>query len=93
MTLCSFFLLVEEINKKKVSTNLITAIDYAKRKRSKIFGVVGKKNGYLKKRGDLVILIPEVNLKKVTPLSEAYQAIVWHCLVSHPMLQQKKNKW
>tara|TARA_A100001015_G_scaffold313767_1_gene421752 strand:- start:1099 stop:1689 length:591 start_codon:yes stop_codon:yes gene_type:complete len=78
---------------KKVSTNLITAIDYAKRKRSKIFGVVGKKNGYLKKRGDLVILIPEVNLKKVTPLSEAYQAIVWHCLVSHPMLQQKKNKW
>ena len=78
---------------KKVSTNLIAAIDYAKKRKSKVFGVVGRKNGYLGKKGDLVIFIPEVNSKKVTPLSEAYQAIVWHCLVSHPLLQQKKNKW
>ena len=78
---------------KKVSTNLIAAIDYAKKRKSKVFGVVGRKNGYLGKKGDLVIFIPEANSKKVTPLSEAYQAVVWHCLVSHPLLQQKKNKW
>ena len=64
-----------------------------KKTRAQIFGVIGKKNGYLNKKGDEVILIPEVNIKKVTPLSEAYQAVVWHCLVSHPILQKKKNKW
>jgi D-sedoheptulose 7-phosphate isomerase len=78
---------------KRISTNLISAIDYAKKTRAQIFGVIGKKNGYLNKKGDEVILIPEVNIKKVTPLSEAYQAVVWHCLVSHPILQKKKNKW
>ena len=79
--------------KKKVSTNLISAIDYAKKKGSKVFGVVGKKGGYLDRNGNCTILIPEVNKKKVTPLSEAYQAVIWHCLVSHPKLQIKKNKW
>ena len=79
--------------KKKVSTNLISAIDYAKKKGSKVFGVVGKKGGYLERNGNCTILIPEVNKKKVTPLSEAYQAVIWHCLVSHPKLQIKKNKW
>ena len=79
--------------KKNVSTNLISAIDYAKKKGSKVFGVVGKKGGYLDRNGNCTILIPEVNKKKVTPLSEAYQAVIWHCLVSHPKLQIKKNKW
>ena len=79
--------------KKKVSTNLISAIDYAKKNGSKVFGVVGKKGGYLEKHGNCTILIPEVDKKKVTPLSEAYQAVIWHCLVSHPKLQIKKNKW
>ena len=62
--------------KKKVSTNLISAIDYAK-KGVKSFGVVGKKGGYLDRNGNCTILIPEVNKKKVTPLSEAYQAVIW----------------
>ena len=79
--------------KKNVSTNLISAIDYAKKNGSKVFGVVGKKGGYLDRNGNCTILIPEVNKKKVTPLSEAYQAVIWHCLVSHPKLQIKKNKW
>lgn len=78
---------------KNVSVNLISAIDYAKKIGSKVFGVIGKKTGYLNQVGDLTILIPEVDVKKVTPLSEAYQAIIWHCLVSHPTLQVKKNKW
>ena len=79
--------------KKQISTNLITAVDYAKSVKAQVFGVIGKKDGYVNLKGDLVIVIPEVNLKKVTPLSEAYQAVVWHCLVSNPILQTKKNKW
>ena len=77
---------------KNISVNLVSAIDYAKKVGSKVFGVIGKKTGYVNKLGNLTILIPEVD-KKVTPLSEAYQAVVWHCLVSHPKLQVKKNKW
>ena len=79
--------------KKNVSVNLVSAIDYAKKVGSKVFGVIGKKSGYVNKKGDLTILIPEVDTQKVTPLSEAYQAVIWHCLVSHPSLQVKKNKW
>ena len=79
--------------KKNISTNLITAINYAKKNKSKIFGVIGKSHGYTKKKGDNVIVIPEVDKKLVTPFTEAFQAVVWHCLVSHPLLQKNKTKW
>jgi len=78
---------------KKVSVNLIQAIDYAKKKKIKIFGVIGKKNGYAKKKGDNIIVVPEINKKLITPFSEAFQAVIWHCLVSHPLLQTCKTKW
>jgi len=78
---------------KKISVNIIKAIDYSKKKKIKVFGVIGKKDGYAKKKGDNVIVIPEINKNLVTPLSEAYQAVVWHCLVSHPLLQENKTKW
>ncbi len=78
---------------KKISVNLIKAIDYAKKNKIKIFGVVGKKNGYAKKKGDNVIAIPEINTKLVTPFSESFQAVIWHCLVSHPLLKIFKTKW
>ena len=78
---------------KKISMNLISAIDYARKVKAKVLGVVGKKSGYTYKYGDNVILIPEVEKSKVTPISEAYQAVIWHCLVSHPVLQIKKTKW
>ena len=75
---------------KNISVNLVSAIDYAKKVGSKVFGVIGKKTGYVNKLGNLTILIPEVDKKKVTPLSEAYQAVVWHCLVSHLSCKLKK---
>lgn len=78
---------------KKVSVNLIQAIDYVKKKKIKIFGVIGKKNGYAKKKGDNIIVVPEINKKLITPFSEAFQAVIWHCLVSHPLLQTCKTKW
>ena len=78
---------------KNVSVNLIKAIDYAKEKNAKVFGIVGRDGGYTKKNGDNVIVVPVVDEKLVTPHSEAFQAIVWHCLVSSPILQIQATKW
>ena len=89
-----FILSVGGGNKKKnISTNLVMAIDYAKKINSNIFGIIGKQDGYAKKSSNKVIVIPEVDKKLVTPFSEAFQAVVWHCLVSHPQLQINKTKW
>jgi D-sedoheptulose 7-phosphate isomerase len=79
--------------KKKISINLIKAAKYAKKRKSKIFGIVGKKDGFIAKNYKNIIIIPEINPYLVTPYSEAYQAIVWHALVSHPLLQSNKTKW
>jgi D-sedoheptulose 7-phosphate isomerase len=78
---------------RNVSTNIVKAVDFAKAKGAKVFGVVGKDTGYTASGGDVVVVIPQVNPDRVTPLSEAFQAVVWHCLVSHPKLQVKKTKW
>jgi D-sedoheptulose 7-phosphate isomerase len=78
---------------RNVSTNIVKAVDYAKERGAKVFGVVGKDTGYTAKQGDAVVVVPMVNEARVTPLSEAFQAVVWHCLVSHPKLQMKKTKW
>lgn len=78
---------------KNVSPNLVHAIDEAKKRGLKIFGVVGRDGGYVKQIGNAVILIPTVNASRVTPHAEAFQAVVWHCLVSHPLLQQMATKW
>jgi D-sedoheptulose 7-phosphate isomerase len=79
--------------KKNISTNLIMAIDYAKKIGANILGVIGKVDGYAKKSSNKVVVIPEVDKKMVTPFSEAFQAVVWHCLVSHPSIKTNKTKW
>jgi len=78
---------------KQVSVNLILAIDLARERKAKVFGIVGRDGGYTKKVGDVVVLVPVVDDKLVTPHSEAFQAVVWHCLVSHPVLQIQATKW
>ena len=78
---------------KNVSVNLIRAIEYAKEMNAKVFGIVGRDGGYTKKAGDNVVVVPVVDEKLVTPHSEAFQAVVWHCLVSHPILQIQATKW
>jgi D-sedoheptulose 7-phosphate isomerase len=78
---------------RNVSTNLVKAIDFARSRGAKVFGIVGKETGYTAKNGDVVVVIPQVKAEWVTPLSEAFQAVVWHCLVSHPALQVRKTKW
>ena len=79
--------------KRNVSTNLISAIDYAKKNKVRIFGIIGRAEGYAKKLGHNVIFIPKVDNKMITPHTEAFQSVVWHCLVSHPWLQTNKTKW
>jgi len=76
-----------------VSVNLIKAIDLAKERGSKILGIVGRDGGYTKQQGDVVVVIPTVSTDRITPHSEAFQACVWHCLVSHPRLQKVATKW
>jgi D-sedoheptulose 7-phosphate isomerase len=78
---------------RNVSANLIKAIDFAKKRSAKVFGIVGKETGYTAKQGDVVVVIPQINPAWTTPLSEAFQAVVWHCLVSHPKLQKNATKW
>ncbi len=78
---------------KKVSLNLVEAMKYAKKIQSDIYGIVGRDGGFTKKIGKEVIVIPNINPKLVTPFAESYQAIIWHCLVSHPDLQKIKTKW
>lgn len=78
---------------RNISVNLVRAVDMAKERGAKVFGVVGRNSGYTARKGDIVIVIPPVDPSLVTPLSEGMQAVVWHCLVSHPALQIRKTTW
>jgi D-sedoheptulose 7-phosphate isomerase len=78
---------------KNVSPNLVRALQYAKTVGSKILGVVGRDGGYTAKVGDAVCIVPTVNPDAVTPHSEAFQAVIWHLLVTHPTLKAKQTKW
>ena len=79
--------------KKRVSTNIIKAIKFVKKKKIKIISIVGRKDGYAYKNSDIKILIKVKDKKFVTPISETFQALIWHLFVSHPDLQTKKTKW
>ena len=79
-----------------VSTALVEAITYSLTKNAKVVGIVGKPDGYAAKFGDPVVVVPSPDLTyvtRVTPHSEAFQAVIWHCIVSHPGLQVKKTTW
>ena len=78
---------------KKVSLNLIEAIKIAKKKKSKIISFVGKNDGFAYKYSDISILMSSPDKNYVTPVSEPMQAVLWHALVSHPILQKNKTKW
>lgn len=78
---------------KNVSANIVAGLKEAKQRGTKVFGVVGRDGGYTKQVGDCVVVVPTVEASRVTPHTEAFQAVVWHCLVSHPALQQISTKW
>jgi len=78
---------------KNVSANIVEGLKEAKKRGLKVFGIVGRDGGYTKQVGDRVVLVPVIDASRVTPHTEAFQAVVWHCLVSHPALQQISTKW
>ena len=78
---------------RNVSPNLVAALQEAKARNCTVLGIVGRDGGYTKSVGDCVVMIPTVSDDRVTPHAEAFQAVVWHCLVSHPRLQVKPTKW
>jgi len=78
---------------KNISTNLVQVVRYAKEINAKVVGIVGKDGGYTKKAGDAVVVLPTINSAHITPLTEGFQAVVWHLLVSHPGLQINPTKW
>ena len=79
--------------KRNVSVNLIKAIKYSKQKKGKSICIVGRKDGYAYKNSDINILINVPDKKLVTPITETFQTLLWHFLVSHPKLQVNKTKW
>ena len=78
---------------KNVSANLVRAVQYAKQVGATIVGVVGRDGGYTAQLADACVIIPTVNPETITPHSEAFQAVVWHLLVSHPRLKTAPTKW
>jgi len=78
---------------KNVSPNLVAALQLAKERGASVLGIVGRDGGYTAKVADVVIVIPTVNANNTTPHSEAFQAVVWHLLVSHPKLKVAQTKW
>lgn len=78
---------------KNVSPNLVAALEYGKEVGAKICGIVGRDGGYTATVADACVIIPTVNPQNVTPHTEAFQAVVWHLLVSHPILKVSETKW
>ena len=78
---------------RRISVNLVAAIDEAKARGLDVLGIVGRDGGYTKQRGDIVVVVPTVNVECVTPHTEAFQAVVWHALVCDPRLMARSNKW
>jgi len=76
-----------------VSVPLVTAIAHAKVMGLKIYGIVGRDGGYTAQCAGCCIIVPTVNDSRVTPHTEAFQAVVWHCLISNPILQKGATKW
>jgi len=78
---------------KNISPNLVSALQYAKEVGATVLGVVGRDGGYTARVADACVVVPTVNPDTVTPHTEAFQAVVWHLLVSHPALKAQQTKW
>lgn len=79
--------------KNKISVPLVRAIDYAKEINAAVIGIVGKSSGYTALKADACIVVPPVNSLAITAHTESFQALLWHLLVSHPLLKSNEMKW
>ena len=80
-------------SEKNISANIVSALKLAKKVGSTVMGVVGRDGGYTAKTADACVIIPTVNSDTITPHTEAFQAVVWHLLVSHPSIKEFEMKW
>jgi D-sedoheptulose 7-phosphate isomerase len=78
---------------RNISANLVSAIQLAKGVGAKVTGVVGRDGGFTAQAADACVIVPTVNAETITPHSEAFQALIWHLLVSHPLLKKNQTKW
>ena len=78
---------------KNVSANIVESLALAKSVGAKVVGIVGRDGGYAAKVADACVVVPTVNPANVTPHTEAFQAVIWHLIVSHPKFQKQKGKW
>jgi D-sedoheptulose 7-phosphate isomerase len=78
---------------RNISVNLVRALDYARSAGAAICGIVGRTGGYTARIADACVVVPTVNEATVTPHAEAFQAVVWHLIVSHPLLRAADMKW
>jgi len=78
---------------KRISVNLIAAVDYARTIGARIIAIVGRDGGHTARVADACVIVPVVNPETVTPHSEAFQAVIWHLLISHPLLKARDAKW
>jgi D-sedoheptulose 7-phosphate isomerase len=78
---------------KNISVNLINAIDFAKEKKSRVIGIVGKDGGYTAKNATSCVIIPVISESTITPHSESFQSVVLHLIVTHPDLKENEMKW
>ena len=79
--------------KKNVSVTIVKSLEFAREVGSRICGVVGRDGGYTNKVADVCVLVPTVNEKTTTPHTEAFQAVIWHLIISHPRLKLNETKW
>jgi D-sedoheptulose 7-phosphate isomerase len=78
---------------RNISPNLVRAVQYAQSVGAAVFGIVGKPDGYTAQASADVLVVPTVNPEHITPHTEAFQAVLWHLLVTHPALKQQGTKW
>jgi D-sedoheptulose 7-phosphate isomerase len=76
-----------------VSPNLVRALQYARQIGTPVVGIVGRDGGYTAQVADACVIVPTVNAETITPHTEAFQAVIWHLLVSHPSLKAAQTKW
>jgi D-sedoheptulose 7-phosphate isomerase len=78
---------------RNISPNLVSAIKLAREVGARVAGVVGRDGGFTAREADACVIVPTVNAATITPHSEAFQALIWHLLVSHPLLRENQTKW
>ena len=78
---------------KKISVNLVRAIEYAKKVKAKVLGIVGRDGGYTAQMADACVIVPPIDSETITPHSESFQSVIWHLIVSHPEMKECAMKW